>query len=85
MDVTSAGRVVFSVEFFRNKKILMQSEVRKAMNEVYEFLKKCGTYYLATKLPCWEVSSLADAERIFAEQFEKLRTTYIDFYLLHSL
>ncbi|MDO5574703.1 MAG: aldo/keto reductase [bacterium] len=44
-----------------------------------------GTYYLATKLPCWEVQSMEDAERIFNEQFEKLKTDYIDFYLLHAL
>ena len=44
-----------------------------------------GTYYLSTKLPCWEVQSREDAERIFNEQFERLRTDYIDFYLLHSL
>ena len=44
-----------------------------------------GTYYLATKLPTWEVHSVADAERIFKEQLEKLHKDYIDFYLLHSL
>ncbi len=59
-------------------------ESESFMGEVLQKYER-GTYYLATKLPCWEVSSLADAERIFAEQFEKLRTTYIDFYLLHSL
>jgi hypothetical protein len=44
-----------------------------------------STYYLATKLPTWEIHSLADAERIFKEQLEKLHKDYIDFYLLHSL
>ncbi len=42
-------------------------------------------YFLATKLPCWEVNSLDDAKRIFAEQLEKLDKDYIDFYLLHAL
>lgn len=40
---------------------------------------------LATKLPLWAVNSVADAERIFAEQLERLQTTYIDFYLLHAV
>ena len=41
--------------------------------------------HIATKLPSWEIQSPADMERIFAEQCEKLRTDYIDFYLLHTL
>lgn len=44
-----------------------------------------SSYYLATKLPCWMVKSLDDAERIFNEQLKKLNKDYIDFYLLHSL
>ncbi len=42
-------------------------------------------FYLATKLPCWSVESVEDAERIFAEQLSRLQVDYIDFYLLHSL
>lgn len=41
--------------------------------------------YLASKLPCWLVKEKDDFYRIFNEQLEKLRTTYLDFYLLHSL
>ncbi|MCL2122509.1 MAG: aldo/keto reductase [Desulfovibrionaceae bacterium] len=41
--------------------------------------------HIATKLPSWEIYSPADMERIFREQCNKLRTDYIDFYLLHSL
>lgn len=43
------------------------------------------SFYFATKLPCWEIKSVADAERIFNEQLEKLQTDYVDFYLLHAL
>ncbi|MDR0466384.1 MAG: cation diffusion facilitator family transporter, partial [Deltaproteobacteria bacterium] len=41
--------------------------------------------HIATKLPSWDIGEPADMERIFAEQCKKLRTDYIDFYLLHSL
>lgn len=44
-----------------------------------------SSYYLATKLPVWLVNSVEDAERIFAQQLERLQTDYIDFYLLHAM
>ena len=44
-----------------------------------------AAFYLATKLPLWICKSLADAQRIFEEQLQRLGVEYIDFYLLHSL
>jgi predicted aldo/keto reductase-like oxidoreductase len=44
-----------------------------------------SSYYLATKLPVWEVESIEDAERLFQKQLTKLHKDYIDFYLLHAL
>ena len=54
---------------------------------VGEFLKDYprDSFYLATKLPAWAVNELADAERIFKEQLERLQTDYVDFYLLHAM
>lgn len=43
------------------------------------------SFCLATKLPMWQVASKEDAERIFADQLNRLQTDYIDFYLLHAL
>lgn len=44
-----------------------------------------SSFYLATKLPCWNVNALEDVDRIFCDQLSRLRTEYIDFYLLHAL
>jgi len=40
---------------------------------------------LATKMPIWEIKRPEDMDRVFAKQLEKLRTDYVDFYLLHAL
>jgi len=40
---------------------------------------------IATKLPAWEVKDWAEADRVLAEQLERLETGHIDFYLLHAL
>lgn len=43
------------------------------------------SFYLATKLPMWDVKEKDDVKKIFNKQLEKLQTDYIDFYLLHGL
>lgn len=43
------------------------------------------SYFLATKLPVWAVKTIADVERIFQEQLERLQKDYVDFYLMHAL
>lgn len=43
------------------------------------------SYYLATKLPCWEVKTLEDAKRLFELQSSRIDGNRIDFYLLHAL
>ena len=44
-----------------------------------------SSFYLATKMPLWTCKSLADAQRIFEEQLQRLGVKYIDFYLLHNM
>jgi predicted aldo/keto reductase-like oxidoreductase len=43
------------------------------------------SFNLATKLPVWLVESGGDVDRLFAEQLEKCRVEYFDYYLVHSL
>ena len=43
------------------------------------------SFYLATKLPAWELKNEADRDRIFNEQLERAGVDYFDFYLLHSI
>lgn len=43
------------------------------------------SFFLADKMPGWEVKTLEDADRIFEEQLKKCRVEYFDFYLCHAL
>ena len=43
------------------------------------------SYHLASKMPTWLVHSLDEGKRIFADQLERCRTDYFDFYLCHSV
>ena len=40
---------------------------------------------VATKLPQYMVGSLAGAEKTFREELERLRTDYVDYYLMHMM
>lgn len=44
-----------------------------------------GSYYLTDKMPVWFAKDAAGIERIFNEQLKRCRTSYFDFYMLHSL
>jgi len=41
--------------------------------------------FVATKLPCWLVKEAGDPLKYLKLQLEKLKTGYIDYYLLHAL
>ena len=42
------------------------------------------SYHLATKCPPWKIKDSEDFERIFAEELERCKTDYFDFYLVHN-
>ncbi|MDD4842980.1 MAG: aldo/keto reductase [Anaerotignum sp.] len=44
-----------------------------------------ASFFLATKLPVWILKDRQDTRKVVEEQLRRLRTDYIDFYLLHTL
>ena len=42
-------------------------------------------FFLATKLPVWDVTKASDVRRILEEQLNRLQMDYVDFYLFHGL
>jgi predicted aldo/keto reductase-like oxidoreductase len=54
--------------------------VGKALTDGYR-----GRVMLATKLPVWNVHSLADCDRLLDEQLTRMQTDHVDVYLLHCL
>ena len=43
------------------------------------------SFYFADKMPSWYLKTPDDAKRIFAEQLEKCKVEYFDFYLCHAM
>ena len=56
-----------------------------------EFVGKClskyprHSYFVANKMPAWDLKTPDDLDRIFNKQLTDLRTDYIDYYLMHSM
>ena len=57
----------------------------EALGAVLEKNSARKNVYIATKLPLVFLKSGADFDKIFNKQLARLRTDYIDYYLLHSL
>lgn len=47
--------------------------------------KERESYFLATKLPVWQIDCVEDARKMFETQLSRLQKDYIDFYLLHAM
>jgi predicted aldo/keto reductase-like oxidoreductase len=57
----------------------------KAVKEALTKRYPRESFYLATKLPAWNMKTEDDRDRIFNEQLERCGVDYFDFYLLHSV
>lgn len=56
-----------------------------AVGEILHRNQCRGRVYLATKLPHYMIRSIEGVERTFCEQFRRLKTDHIDYYLMHML
>lgn len=56
-----------------------------AVGEIFEKNNIRDKVYIATKLPHYLVKNIDDLEKIFTEELKRLRTNYIDYYLMHML
>ncbi len=71
------------VNYFDTAYIYTGSEA--ALGEILERNHIREHVHIATKLPHYLVRSAEGMEKIFAEQCRRLRTDYIDYYLMHML
>ena len=71
------------VNYFDTAYIYSGSEA--ALGEILERNQLRQKINIATKLPHYLMSSIAAVERCFNEELSRLRTDYIDYYLMHYL
>ena len=78
MDAYHAG-----VNYYDTAYIYPGSEA--AVGEIFEKNGIREKIYIATKLPHYLVKTAADFDKIFNEELKRLRTDYVDYYLMHML
>ena len=71
------------VNYYDTAYIYPGSEV--ALGEILERNKIRDKVFIATKLPQYMISSSKAVDKYFNEELSRLRTTYVDFYLMHHL
>ena len=71
------------VNYFDTAYIYSGSEA--LIGEIFEKNKIREKINIATKLPQYLVGSTATADRYFNEELKRLRTDYIDYYLMHMI
>ena len=56
-----------------------------ALGDILAKNKIRSQVYIATKLPHYLIKSVETMEKLFNEQLNRLKTDYVDFYLMHML
>ncbi len=88
LDIDKAEKEIMTaygsgVNYFDTAYIYPGSE--SLLGEILEKNKIRDKVYIATKLPHYLVKKREDFDRIFNEELKRLRTDYVDYYLLHML
>ena len=71
------------VNYFDTAYVYPGSEA--ALGEILEKNHVRSKVYIATKLPHYLIRNAETMEKLFAEQLKRLRTDYVDYYLMHML
>ena len=71
------------VNYFDTAYIYPGSEA--AIGEIFEKNGIREKIHIATKLPHYLIRSIAGMEKLFQEELKRLRTDYVDYYLMHML
>ncbi len=71
------------VNYFDTAYIYLDSEA--VIGEIFEKNGIRKDIHIATKLPHYLIKSVEGTERLFQEELRRLRTDYIDYYLMHML
>lgn len=56
-----------------------------ALGEILEKNQIRKNVYIATKLPHYLIKKYEDLDKLFGEELKRLRTDYVDYYLMHML
>ena len=88
LDMQEAERELMAaidagVNYFDTAYIYPGSEA--AVGEIFAKNHVREKVYIATKLPHYLIKSREGMERLFQEQLRRLKTDYIDYYLMHML
>ena len=71
------------VNYFDTAYIYVGSEA--AIGEIFERNGIRKDIHIATKLPHYLIKTREDLDRLFNEELRRLRTDYVDYYLMHML
>ena len=88
IDIDKAEREIMEafrggVNYYDTAYVYPGSEA--ALGEILDRNQIRNQVYIATKLPHYLIKNLSTMERLFQEQLRRLKTDYIDYYLMHML